>query len=136
MAAVRYLVDTCVFARPTKPTVAATLAPPAASRLVAVNAPVVFELGISERSPADYQQLTDGLGSFPSVPTTDADHQRAHEVQRHRRPASSSTASRSRWGMASRRSAAYRDRRRTPVDRETEAFPLGAGLAWALEVMA
>jgi predicted nucleic acid-binding protein len=82
MAAVRYLVDTSVFARLNKPTVAATFAPLAASRLVAVNAPVVFELGFAARSPADYQQLMDGLGSFPSVPTTDADHQRAVEVQR------------------------------------------------------
>jgi predicted nucleic acid-binding protein len=81
MAAVRYLVDTSVFARLTKPTVAAIFAPLAAGRLVAVSAPVVFELGFSARSPDDYQKLMDGLGSFPSVPTTDADHQRALEVQ-------------------------------------------------------
>jgi predicted nucleic acid-binding protein len=82
MAAVRYLVDTSVFAWLTKPTVAAAFAPLAAGRLVALNAPVVFELGFSARSLADYEQLMDGLGSFPSVPTTDADHQRALEVQR------------------------------------------------------
>jgi predicted nucleic acid-binding protein len=81
MAAVRYLVDTSVFARLTKPTVAATFAPLAAGRLVAVNAPVAFELGFSARSPDDYGKLVAGLRSFPSVPTTDADHQRALEVQ-------------------------------------------------------
>jgi predicted nucleic acid-binding protein len=81
MAAVRYLVDTSVFARLTKPTVAATFAPLAARRLVAVSAPVVFELGFSARNPADYRELIEGLGSFPSVPTTEADHQRALEVQ-------------------------------------------------------
>jgi predicted nucleic acid-binding protein len=81
MPALRYLVDTSVFARLTKPTVVATFAPLAAARLVAVNAPVVFELGFSARSPADYEQLMQGLGSFPSVPTTEADHQRALEVQ-------------------------------------------------------
>jgi predicted nucleic acid-binding protein len=78
---VRYLVDTSVFARLTKPTVAATFAPLAAGRLVAVSAPVVFELGFSARSSDDYRQLMEGLGSFPSVPTTEAHHQRALEIQ-------------------------------------------------------
>lgn len=81
MAGVRYLVDTSVFARLTKPPVAATFAPLAAGRLVAVSAPVVFELGFSARSPADYRALMDGLGSFPTIPTTEADHRRALEVQ-------------------------------------------------------
>src|ERR1700735_92210 len=81
MAAVRYLVDTSVFARLTKSTVAATFAPLAARRLVAVNAPVIFELGFSARSPDDYRELMKGLRLFPSPPTTEADHQRALELQ-------------------------------------------------------
>lgn len=82
MAGVRYLVDTSVFARLTKPPVSATFAPLAAGRLVAVSAPVGFELGFSARNPADYRMLMDGLDAFPTVPTTEADHRRALEVQR------------------------------------------------------
>ena len=81
MAAVRYLADTSVFARLTKPTVAAAFAPLAAGREVAVSSPVAFELGYAARSPNDYREVADRLLSFPSVPTTDADHQRALEVQ-------------------------------------------------------
>ena len=81
MAGVRYLVDTSVFARLTKPAVAAAFAPLAAGRQVALSTPVAFELGYAARSPDDYQEIADRLQSFPSVPTTDADHQRALEVQ-------------------------------------------------------
>ena len=81
MAAVRYLADTSVFARLTKPTVAAAFAPLAAGREVAVSSPVAFELGYAARSPNDYREVAERLLSFPSVPTTDADHQRALEVQ-------------------------------------------------------
>jgi len=81
VAAVRYLADTSVFARLTKPTVAAAFAPLAAGREVAVSSPVAFELGYAARSPNDYREVADRLLSFPSVPTTDADHQRALEVQ-------------------------------------------------------
>jgi len=81
VAAVRYLADTRVFARLTKPTVAAAFAPLAAGREVAVSSPVAFELGYAARSPNDYREVADRLLSFPSVPTTDADHQRALEVQ-------------------------------------------------------
>ncbi|HWG72817.1 MAG TPA: PIN domain nuclease [Acidimicrobiales bacterium] len=77
----RYLVDTSVFARLTKPAVAAVLAPLAAQRQVAVCAPVIFELGFAARSPSDYKAMTERLASFPSVPTTDADHRRALEIQ-------------------------------------------------------
>jgi len=81
VAAVRYLADTSVFARLTKPTVAAAFAPLAAGREVAVSSPVAFELGYAARSPNDYREVAERLLSFPSVPTTDADHQRALEVQ-------------------------------------------------------
>ena len=81
MASVRYLVDTSVFARLTKPSVAAAFAPLAAGRQVALGGPVAFELGYAAMSPGDYQEVAYRLQSFPAVATTDADHQRALEVQ-------------------------------------------------------
>jgi predicted nucleic acid-binding protein len=81
MARLRYLADTSVFARLTKPAVAAVFAPLAAGRQVALSAPVIFELGYAAQSPTDYRELKEGLLSFPPVPTTEADHQRALEVQ-------------------------------------------------------
>ena len=81
MAVIRYLADTSVFARLTKPAVAAAFAPLAARREVALTSPVAFELGFSARDPHDYREIADRLASFPAVPTTEADHQRALEVQ-------------------------------------------------------
>ena len=81
MARASYLVDTSVFARLAKPSVAAVLAPLVAEGQVALCAPVAFELCFSARSPADYQEVADRLSSFPPVPTTDADHRRALEIQ-------------------------------------------------------
>jgi len=81
VATVHYLADTSVFARLTKPAVAAAFAPLAVGREVALSSPVVFELGYAARSPNDYRDIADRLLSFPSVPTTDADHKRALEVQ-------------------------------------------------------
>lgn len=81
MASVRYLVDTSVFARLTKPAVAAAFASLAAGRQVALSNPVAFELGYAVRNPVDYREVVDRLQSFPAIPTTDADHQRALEVQ-------------------------------------------------------
>jgi len=81
MPRIRYLADTSVFARLAKPTVAARFAPLAARREIALSAPVVFELGYAARSPDDYREVADGLQAFPSVPTTNADHQRAIELQ-------------------------------------------------------
>lgn len=81
MASTRYLVDTSVFARLTKPPVAAALAPLVAQGQVALCAPVAFELGFSARNPEDYRAVADRLSSFHPVPTTDADHRRALQVQ-------------------------------------------------------
>jgi predicted nucleic acid-binding protein len=81
MASIRYLVDTSVFARLTKPAVAAAFGPLAAGRQVALSNPVVFELGYAARNPDDYREVADRLQSFPAVATTDADHQRALQVQ-------------------------------------------------------
>jgi predicted nucleic acid-binding protein len=81
MAGLRYLVDTSVFSKLAKPVVAAAFAPLAASRQVAVSAPVVFKLGYAARSPDDYRDVAEGLLYFPSVQTTEADHLRALEVQ-------------------------------------------------------
>jgi predicted nucleic acid-binding protein len=73
--------DTSVFARLSRPAVAAAFAPLAAGGQVGVCEPVEFELGFSARNPADYGELTDRLTAFPSVPVTDADHQRALDIQ-------------------------------------------------------
>lgn len=81
MARVQYLVDTSVFARLTKPAVAAAFAPLAAGRQVALSNPSAFELGYAARSPDDYREVTDRLQSFSPLPTTDADHRRALEIQ-------------------------------------------------------
>jgi predicted nucleic acid-binding protein len=81
LPSVRYLVDTSVFSRLTKPAVAAAFAPLVAGRQVALTRPVAFELGYAARNAHDYRELADRLLSFPTVPTTDADQQRALEVQ-------------------------------------------------------
>ena len=81
MARARYLADTSVFGRLTKAPVATAFAPLAAEGAVGVCAPVVFELGYATRNSADYVALTDRLNAFPAVVVTEADHQRALEVQ-------------------------------------------------------
>ena len=81
MARTRYLVDTSVFARLPKPSVAAAFAPLAAEGLVGLCAPVMFELGYSARSPQDYQAVAERLSSFPVIATTDGDHVRALALQ-------------------------------------------------------
>jgi len=48
---------------------------------VGLCSPVAFELGYSARSADDYEALAERLSSFTAVPTTDADHRRALEVQ-------------------------------------------------------
>jgi hypothetical protein len=81
VARLRYLADTSVFARLSKPAVAASFAPRAAQGRVGLCAPVVFELGHSARTRDDYLSLTDRLAAFPSLPVTDADHLRTLDVQ-------------------------------------------------------
>lgn len=81
MARTRYLADTSVFARLTKLKVAAAFSPLAAEGLVGLSAPVAFELGSAARSPSDFRALSDRISSFTPVPTTDADHRRALDVQ-------------------------------------------------------
>ena len=80
MARLHYLADTSVFARLTRPAVAAAFAPHAAEGRIALCSPVAFELGYSARNHADYLELSDRLLSFTPVPTTDADHQRTREI--------------------------------------------------------
>ncbi|MGH9000403.1 MAG: PIN domain nuclease [Acidimicrobiia bacterium] len=81
MARVRYLADTSVLTRLSKPGVARAFTPLAAAGSVALCAPVVFELGVTARSRATYRQLVDGLTAYDQVPVNDADHRRALEVQ-------------------------------------------------------
>lgn len=70
-----------MFARLSKPQVTAVHAPLAAEGRVTIYAPVAFELGYAARTSSDYQELTKRLGSFDMLPTSDADHRRALEVQ-------------------------------------------------------
>lgn len=81
MARLRYVADTSVFARLTKPPVAAAFAPLAAQGAVALCAPVAFELGYAARSPSDYREVAERLAAFPPLPTTAADHDRALQAQ-------------------------------------------------------
>ena len=81
MARTRYVADTSVFARLSRPVVAAAFAPLAAEGLVGICAPVAFELGFSARNPADYRHLSERLAAFPALHVTDADHYRALGVQ-------------------------------------------------------
>jgi len=81
VARLRYVADTSVFARLSKPTVAGAFTPLAVSGEVAITAPVIFELGFSARNARDHRRLRDDLMSFPLLATTDADHRRALEVQ-------------------------------------------------------
>jgi hypothetical protein len=81
LARLQYLVDTSVFARLSKPAVAAAFAPLAAQGRVGLCAPVAFELGFSARTHDDYLALSERLVAFPTVLVTDADQRRALEVQ-------------------------------------------------------
>jgi len=81
VARLRYLVDTSALARLNQTPVAAVIAPLVAAREAALCAPVAFELGYSARSAADHAELADRLHAFPMAPVTDADHERALELQ-------------------------------------------------------
>jgi predicted nucleic acid-binding protein len=77
----RYLADTSVFARLTKPAVSSAFAPYAAAGQVVLCAAVAFEIGYAARSPSDYRDVAQLLLTFPHVPITDADHRRALQTQ-------------------------------------------------------
>jgi predicted nucleic acid-binding protein len=77
----RYLADTSVFARLTRPAVSSAFAPLVAAGRVVLCAPVEFEIGYAARSPSDYREVEQRLLTFPHVPITDADHRRAVETQ-------------------------------------------------------
>jgi predicted nucleic acid-binding protein len=77
----RYLVDTSVFARVSKPRVATAFLPLVARGDVILCHPVSFELRYAARNHRDYRSIAERLASFPAVPVTDADHRRALEVQ-------------------------------------------------------
>jgi predicted nucleic acid-binding protein len=76
-----YLADSSVLTRLGKAGVAEAFTPLAAAGEIALCAPVVFELGVTARSPDDYRTLMDGLAAYDRVPTNDADHRRALEIQ-------------------------------------------------------
>jgi hypothetical protein len=81
VARATYLADSSVLTRLGKTGVAEAFTPLAAAGEIALCAPVVFELGVTARSPDDYRTLMDGLAAYDRVPTNDADHRRALEVQ-------------------------------------------------------
>ncbi len=80
MARATLLADTSVFARLSKPAVAAAVSPLIADGHVAVCAPVLFELGFSARNGADHEALLSRMDAFESVPVTDGDHRRSIDV--------------------------------------------------------
>lgn len=82
MARATYLADTSVFARLSKPVVAAAVAPLIAQGRIAICAPVMFELGFSARRRTDHDEMMLRLAAFESVPVTEGDHRRALELQR------------------------------------------------------
>lgn len=69
-------------ARLAKPAVSVAFTPLATTGGVALCAPVVFELGYAAQSKTDYDLLMDRVSAFASVPTNNADHERALEIQR------------------------------------------------------
>ena len=81
MARAAFLADTSVFARLSKPTVAAAVSPLIFKGHVAVCSPVIFELGFSARNSADHEALLSRMDAFESVRVTDGDHQRSIETQ-------------------------------------------------------
>lgn len=81
MARATFLADTSVFSRLSKPAVAAAVSPLIADGLVAVCAPVVFELGFSARNRADHEAILSRMGAFESAPVTDGDHRRSIDIQ-------------------------------------------------------
>jgi predicted nucleic acid-binding protein len=78
---IRFLVDTSVFARLSKPNVASAFGPYAATGQVGMCAPIAFEIGYSARSHADYLAVTEKLNAFADVPIFEADHRRSLELQ-------------------------------------------------------
>ena len=82
MARLRYLADTSVFSRLSKPNVAAAFGPRATAGQIGLCPPVAFELGYSARNHDDYVTLSERLSAYPAVPVTAADHERALDVQR------------------------------------------------------
>lgn len=81
MARATHLADTSVFARLSKPEVAAAVAPLAAEGRIALCPPVVFELGFSARSAADHEAMMSRLHAFDTVAVTNGDHLRAIQIQ-------------------------------------------------------
>lgn len=81
MALARYLADTSAITRLSKPPVRASFEPRAVAGLVALCAPVAFELGYSARTPADHRAARDSWASYPWVPTNESHHSRALEIQ-------------------------------------------------------
>lgn len=68
-------------ARLGEPGVAAAFTRLAVAGEIALTAPVIFELGVAARGPADHEAVMDRLGAYDYIPTTDADHRRALEIQ-------------------------------------------------------
>jgi predicted nucleic acid-binding protein len=62
-----FLADTSVFARLSKPAVAAAVSPLIAEGHVAVCAPVAFELGFGARNATDHDALLSGLDAFETL---------------------------------------------------------------------
>ncbi len=82
MARATHLADTSALARFDRPNVVASAAARIAAGQVALCAPVIYELGFSARTSANYDEIAARSDSFEQAPTTEGDFRRALDIQR------------------------------------------------------
>lgn len=81
MASPVHLVDTSVLMRQHQPAVLSALAGRAVAGRIGICAPVMYEVGYAARNGESHAELLSELDRYPWVPTSDADHRRALELQ-------------------------------------------------------
>ncbi len=80
--ALTHLVDTSVLTRVSEPTVRSVLEPHLRNGTAARAGISDLEIGFSARNAPEWDQLTEAVGVFPLVETTDVHLRRARHVQR------------------------------------------------------
>lgn len=81
MSRARFLIDTSVLSRQHLPSVAQATALLADAGLIAVCAPVMFEIGVTARNARDHEFLMIGLSVFSQVAISEVMHREALDVQ-------------------------------------------------------
>lgn len=81
MARATHLADTSALARFDRSHVVASAAARIAAGQIALCAPVIYELGFSARTAADYDAAATRLDAFERAPTTEGDFGRALDIQ-------------------------------------------------------